>query len=67
SENGFAWRMFTVAPGILHTIALDKIREATGIKDKWVRWHDVANIIPKKPGQVQVVLKARKCQMASHI
>lgn len=60
SENGFAWRNLAVSPGILITVALDGVREATGIKDKWVRWHDVANIIPKKPGQVQVVLKARK-------
>ena len=60
SENGFAQRNLAVSPGILITVALDGVREATGIKDKWVRWHDVANIIPKKPGQVQVVLKARK-------
>ena len=29
-------------------------------KSKWVRWHDVANIIPKKNSQVLVELKIRK-------
>jgi hypothetical protein len=63
SENGFAWRNTSpigMGLGVVTYIVIDKVRERTGIKDKWIRWHDVANIIPKKPGQVQVVLKARK-------
>jgi len=50
SDNGFAWRIqmgFTTGFG------------STG-KSKWIRWHDVADIIPKKNGQILVELKIRK-------
>lgn len=26
-------------------------------KSKWVRWYDIANIIPVKPGQIWVHIK----------
>jgi len=29
-------------------------------KSKWIRWHNVANIIPKKDGQILVEIKLRK-------
>ena len=29
-------------------------------KHKWVRWHDLAGIIPKKPGVLIVEIKIRK-------
>jgi hypothetical protein len=56
SDNGFAWKIVWGA------------RQAMGPawkmgqmgKSKWVRWHDVADIVPKKPGQVLVSLKIRK-------
>jgi len=50
SENGFAWRI--------------KMGFTTGLasmgKNKWVRWHDMANIIPKKEGVILVEMKIRK-------
>ncbi|MFX1478744.1 MAG: hypothetical protein ACFFCI_11500 [Promethearchaeota archaeon] len=56
SDNGFAWKIVWGA------------RQAMGPawkmgqigKSKWVRWHDVADVMPKKPGQVLVSLKIRK-------
>jgi len=50
SDNGFAWRI---------QMGMGTARWSAG-KNKWVRWHDVASIIPKKQGQSQVVLKIRK-------
>jgi len=54
SENGLAWR---IRVGV----------DITGIsymtksgKSKWARWHDIANIIPVKPGQIWVHLKKRR-------
>ncbi|MFX1478745.1 MAG: hypothetical protein ACFFCI_11505 [Promethearchaeota archaeon] len=50
SENGFAWRI--------------KVGYRTSYmsmgKSKWVRWHDVAEIIQKKPGVLLVSVKLRK-------
>jgi len=50
ADNGFAWRI--------------KMGFTTGLasagKSKWVRWHDVANIAPKKDGQILMELKLRK-------
>ncbi len=50
SDNGFSWR---IKMGMRSGIA------SSG-KSKWVRWHDVADIVPKKPGQILVLLKIRK-------
>jgi len=50
SDNGFAWRI---------KMTMNTSRFAAG-KNKWVRWHDLADVIPKKVGQVQVVMKLRK-------
>ncbi len=50
SDNGFSWR---IKMGMRSGLA------SSG-KSKWVRWHDVANIIPKKYGQILVELKIRK-------
>ena len=54
SDNGLAWR---IRVGV----------DITGIsymkksgKSKWLRWHDVANIVPVKPGQIWVHVKKRK-------
>lgn len=55
SDDGFAWRikMGFKQAGIIRAAM------SSG-KSKWVRWHDVANIIPKKNSQVLVELKIRK-------
>ena len=50
SDNGFAWR---IKAG-MGTPAMSRK------KSKWIRWHDVANILNKKSGQVIVELKIRK-------
>ncbi len=50
SDNGFAWRI---------KMGMTTSMYSSG-KSKWVRWHDVANIIPKKNGQILVELKIRK-------
>ena len=50
SENGFAWRI---------KAGFSTSYMSMG-KSKWVRWHDVAEILPKKPGVVIVVVKLRK-------
>ena len=50
SDNGFAWRIrmgFTTGFGSIG-------------KSKWVRWHDVSNITPRKEGVILVELKIRK-------
>jgi hypothetical protein len=54
SENGFAWRI-KVGVDITGISHMTK----TG-KSKWVRWYDIANIIPVKPGQIWVHIKKRK-------
>ncbi len=51
SDNGFAWR-------IKNTAMRGSLISAG--KSKWIRWHDVANIIPKKDGQILVEIKLRK-------
>ncbi len=49
SNNGFAWRIkFTYGTSYF-----------SAGKSKWVRWHDVAGFIPKKPGVLNVELKLR--------
>ena len=50
SYNGFAWRI-KVGP---FTNAWDSK------KSKWLRWHDVINVIPKKAGEIQVEITQRK-------
>ena len=50
SENGFAWRI---------KMGFGTSYYSAG-KSKWVRWHDVAEIIPKKPGVVIIAIKLRK-------
>ncbi len=57
SDNGFAWRLKMgykqVRGGAL------RIGLSAG-KSKWVRWHDVANIIPKKNRVIIAQIKIRK-------
>ncbi|KKN27520.1 hypothetical protein LCGC14_0863760 [marine sediment metagenome] len=50
SDNGFSWRLKAGMGTSMYSRG----------KSKWVRWYDVANIIPKKKGQVLVELKLRK-------
>ncbi len=50
SDNGFAWRI---------KMGFSSSMMSAG-KSKWVRWHDVNDITPKKPGQVLVHLLLRK-------
>ena len=50
SDNGFAWRVQAGMTTSMYSMG----------KSKWIRWHDVANIIPKKNGQELVELKIRK-------
>ena len=50
SDNGYSWR-------------LQKTASSGGyspIKNKWVRWHDVANLREIKPGTLLVEIKLRK-------
>ena len=49
SDNGFAWRF-----------KWSILNPEHGYCNVWIRWHDVAIIIPKKKGQVLVVIKKRK-------
>ena len=60
SQNGFAWRVLTIGVGVVPTLVMDSVREANGKKNKWVRWHDVADLIPRKLGHIRVVIKKRK-------
>ncbi|MFX1275401.1 MAG: hypothetical protein ACFFAH_02920 [Promethearchaeota archaeon] len=55
SDDGFAWR---IKLGMRQAGAI-RAAMASG-KSKWVRWYDVANITPKKNGQILVHLKIRK-------
>ena len=50
SDNGFAWRI---------KMGMSSSYMSAG-KSKWIRWHDVANINPTKPGQIIVDVKTRK-------
>ncbi|MFX1488310.1 MAG: hypothetical protein ACFFBI_04125 [Promethearchaeota archaeon] len=50
SENGFAWRIKAGFSTSYYSMG----------KSKWVRWHDVAEIIQKKPGVLLVSVKLRK-------
>ncbi|MFW9866491.1 MAG: hypothetical protein ACFFEN_10390 [Candidatus Thorarchaeota archaeon] len=49
-ENGFAWRIKAGLSTSYYSMG----------KSKWVRWHDVAEIIQKKPGVLLVSVKLRK-------
>ncbi len=55
SDDGFAWR---IKMG-MRQAGIMRAAMSSG-KSKWVRWHDVANITPKKNGQILVHLKIRK-------
>ena len=50
SNNGFAWRI------------KEGFRTASWNygKKKWVRWYDVYSITPRKPGEIEVIVKLRK-------
>jgi hypothetical protein len=50
SKNGFAWRI---------KMGMSSALISAG-KSKWVRWHDVAGFISKKPGILIVQVKVRK-------
>ena len=50
SDNGFAWRI---------KMGMSTSMYSAG-KSKWIRWHDVAGMQPKKPGVLIVELKIRK-------
>jgi hypothetical protein len=50
SNDGFAWRIKMGYSSSLMSAG----------KSKWVRWHDVAGFIPKKPGFLILELKSRK-------
>ncbi|MFW9823439.1 MAG: hypothetical protein ACFFE4_10915 [Candidatus Thorarchaeota archaeon] len=50
SDNGFAWRVQAGMSTSMYSMG----------KSKWVRWHDVANFIPKKPGFILAEVKVRK-------
>ena len=50
SDNGFAWRL---------KMGMNTSLYSAG-KSKWVRWHDVAGFIPKKPGVLITQVKVRK-------
>jgi len=55
ADNGFAWR---IKMGFKQASVM-RAAMSSG-KSKWVRWHDVANITPKKDGQILMELKLRK-------
>ena len=55
SDNGFAWR---IKMGFRHA-GIMRAAMSSG-KSKWIRWHDVANMITTKNSQVRVELKIRK-------
>lgn len=50
SDNGFAWRMKGGFKGSFGVHG----------KNKWVRWHDIAEIKLKKKGQLLLLIKTRK-------
>lgn len=50
SDRGFAWRI---------KMGMGSSYYSAG-KSKWIRWHDVANIIPTKNGQILIEIKIRK-------
>jgi len=54
--NGISWRIKISWGEVLLVGAAAFINLG---KSKWVRWHDVANIIPKEDGFVKVELKKR--------
>jgi len=55
SEKGFAWR---IKMG-MRQASIMRAAMSSG-KHKWVRWHDVAGFMPKKPGVLIIELKIRK-------
>ncbi|MFX0104960.1 MAG: hypothetical protein ACFE75_05675 [Candidatus Hodarchaeota archaeon] len=50
SDKGFAWRIQMGYSSSMYSAG----------KSKWVRWHDVAGFIPKKPGFMLAEVKVRK-------
>lgn len=51
SDNGFAWRIHvTYMRGSMYSMG----------KSKWVRWHDVYNLVEKKPGVLVVWVVVRQ-------
>lgn len=56
SNNGFAWRIHGTGGMKWSAIRM----AASAGKSKWVRWYDVADITPKKPGLVLMHVKLRK-------
>lgn len=63
STNGYAWRskrsVGRIIGGGIIGGGLGAGR-AAAVKRKWIRWHDVANIVPKKNGRVIMIMKRRK-------
>jgi len=55
SDKGFAWRFKM-------SFASANIWRATSGKSKWIRWHDVARIIPEKErkGKIKIEMYKRK-------
>ncbi|NVM03733.1 MAG: hypothetical protein HWN67_15490 [Candidatus Helarchaeota archaeon] len=53
SDDGFAWRIKLGMP-------MMRSSYISAGKSKWIRWHDVDDIIFKKKGQVLVKIKVRK-------
>ena len=52
SNKGFAFRQ--------KKIILEFLSYTPRTSNKWVRWHDVADIVPKNPGSILVEVKKRK-------
>ena len=50
SETGFSWRL---------KMGMNTPLMSAG-KSKWVRWHDIADIMPKKDGVLILFVKVRK-------
>ena len=50
SNNGIAWRLKAGYSTSFYEMG----------KSKWVRWHDVGDLVPRKPGQLLAYIKLRK-------
>lgn len=63
STNGYAWRSKSsagriVASGVM--CGAISAGRAAAVKSKWMRWHDVADIVPKKDRGVIMIVKRRE-------
>jgi len=63
STNGYAWRSKSsagriVASGIM--CGAISAGRAAAVKSKWMRWHDIADIVPKKDRSVIMIVKRRE-------